>query len=227
VTLVNLGPSTAQNVTLTDVLSAGLSRIRSAQAATTARPRSRLVGRHDRRITTSSLALGQTLTLVVNATVSGSASGRGDQHGRGHQHHAGPDAPDQHGDGAHAGGQPAPTCTLTKVASSATACTAGGTISYTVTLVNLGPSTAQNVTITDVLSAGLSRIGQLKQQQQHSAVAAGGRHDQPHHHDQPGAGPDPDHGGQRHGERLSQRAVVTNTAAGTSTTPDPTPDRAR
>jgi uncharacterized repeat protein (TIGR01451 family) len=35
----------------------------------------------------------------------------------------------------------------------------GGTISYTVTLVNLGPSTAQNVTLTDVLSAGLSRIG--------------------------------------------------------------------
>jgi uncharacterized repeat protein (TIGR01451 family) len=44
---------------------------------------------------------------------------------------------------------------LTKVASSASG-TAGGTISYTVTLVNLGPSTAQNVTITDVLSAGLS-----------------------------------------------------------------------
>ena len=46
---------------------------------------------------------------------------------------------------------------LNKVASTASG-TAGGTISYTVTLVNLGPSVAQNVTITDVLSAGLSYI---------------------------------------------------------------------
>jgi hypothetical protein len=44
------------------------------------------------RITTSSLALGQTLTMVVNATVSGQPAGSGDEHGRGHQHHAGPDA---------------------------------------------------------------------------------------------------------------------------------------
>ena len=41
---------------------------------------------------------------------------------------------------------------------SASTGTAGGTISYTVTLVNLGPSTAQNVTLTDVLSAGQALI---------------------------------------------------------------------
>ena len=34
----------------------------------------------------------------------------------------------------------------------------GATVSYTVTLVNLGPSVAQNVTITDILSAGLTLI---------------------------------------------------------------------
>ncbi|WP_139119060.1 DUF11 domain-containing protein, partial [Pseudoalteromonas sp. BMB] len=44
---------------------------------------------------------------------------------------------------------------VSKVASSANG-TAGSTISYTVTLVNLGPSTAQNVTMTDVASAGLT-----------------------------------------------------------------------
>ncbi|MEP6791220.1 MAG: hypothetical protein ABI907_07605, partial [Ramlibacter sp.] len=37
--------------------------------------------------------------------------------------------------------------TLTKVASAVTG-TSGGTVSYTVTLVNLGPSTALNVTLT-------------------------------------------------------------------------------
>ena len=47
--------------------------------------------------------------------------------------------------------------TLTKVASS-TSGTQGQTISYTVTLVNLGPSVASNVTLTDILSAGLSLI---------------------------------------------------------------------
>jgi uncharacterized repeat protein (TIGR01451 family) len=44
--------------------------------------------------------------------------------------------------------------TLTKVSSVNTGtATSGQTISYTVTLVNLGPSVAQNVTITDFLSA--------------------------------------------------------------------------
>ncbi|MFB2351493.1 hypothetical protein, partial [Priestia megaterium] len=40
--------------------------------------------------------------------------------------------------------------TLTKVANVVSG-TAGGTISYTVVLVNQGPSVAQNVTLTDVL----------------------------------------------------------------------------
>lgn len=48
--------------------------------------------------------------------------------------------------------------TLTKTASAANA-VAGSTISYTVTLVNLGPSVAQNVTLTDIFSAGLVLSG--------------------------------------------------------------------
>jgi len=98
--------------------------------------------------------VGQTLTLVINATVT-ATSGTVTNTAVGTS-----TTPD-----------PTPTntttlavpvvssadLTLTKVASSATG-TAGGTISYTVTLVNLGPSVAQNVTLTDILGAGLSLI---------------------------------------------------------------------
>jgi hypothetical protein len=76
VTLVNLGPSTAQNVTITDVLSAGLSRIGQLKQQQQHRRGRGWSDATTSRITTSSLALGQTLTLVVNATVSGSASGQ-------------------------------------------------------------------------------------------------------------------------------------------------------
>ena len=50
--------------------------------------------------------------------------------------------------------------TLTKVisVSGSGSATSGATLSYTVTLVNLGPSVAQNVTLSDILSAGLSLI---------------------------------------------------------------------
>ncbi|MEO7641493.1 MAG: hypothetical protein ABIU07_08770, partial [Ramlibacter sp.] len=47
--------------------------------------------------------------------------------------------------------------TVTKVANVVSG-TAGGTISYTVALVNLGPSVAANVTLTDILSAGLTLV---------------------------------------------------------------------
>ncbi|RYG12991.1 MAG: DUF11 domain-containing protein, partial [Burkholderiales bacterium] len=47
--------------------------------------------------------------------------------------------------------------TVTKVASAVSG-TSGGTISYTVALVNRGPSVASNVTLTDILSAGLSLV---------------------------------------------------------------------
>jgi uncharacterized repeat protein (TIGR01451 family) len=62
VTLVNLGPSVASNVTLTDILSAGLSLISASGNNGTASIAGASVG-----ATTASLQVGATLTLVVNA----------------------------------------------------------------------------------------------------------------------------------------------------------------
>jgi uncharacterized repeat protein (TIGR01451 family) len=210
VTLVNLGPSTAQNVTLTDVLSAGLSRI----GASSNNGAVALVDATTSRITTSSLALGQTLTLVVNATVTAS-TGVVTNTAAGTSTTPDPTPP---------GTVTVPTpvaasanLQLTKVASSASG-TAGGTISYTVTLVNLGPSTAQNVTITDVLSAGLSRIGASSNNGAVVLVDASTSRITT--------------SSLALGQTLTMvvnatvtasTGVVTNTAAGTSTTPDPTP----
>ena len=65
--------------------------------------------------------------------------------------------------------------TLTKVASVGSgSATAGSTISYTVTLVNLGPSTALNVTITDILSAGLTLVSSSSNNSTATGAAVGG-----------------------------------------------------
>nr|WP_279343722.1 CARDB domain-containing protein [Variovorax terrae] len=108
---------------------------------------------------------------------------------------------------------------VSKVASSANG-TAGATISYTVTLVNLGPSAAQNVTLTDVMSAGLSLI---------SASSTGGN----------GTATVGGASAAATATTLASGATltlvvnatvtattgnVTNTAAGTSTTPDSNPN---
>ncbi|MES2051291.1 MAG: hypothetical protein V4455_04970, partial [Pseudomonadota bacterium] len=110
--------------------------------------------------------------------------------------------------------------TLTKVASNNNSGTAGGTISYTVTLVNLGPSAAQSVTLTDVLGAGLTLVSA-------SSNNAGGTTTVV------GASVGATTTSLAIGQTLtlivnvtvssSASGSVTNTAAGTSTTPDPTP----
>ena len=107
---------------------------------------------------------------------------------------------------------------LNKVASTANV-PAGGTISYTVTLVNLGPSVAQNVTLTDVMSAGLTLSG--------TPVVTGGSLLASN-----ASGATATAASLGVGQTLTMvinatvtasSGVVTNTAAGTSTTPDPTP----
>ncbi len=107
---------------------------------------------------------------------------------------------------------------LTKVASSASG-TAGGTISYTVTLVNLGPSVAQNVTLTDVMSAGLTLSGTpvvtggiLASSNASGATATA-----------PTLGVNQTLTMVINATVTASTGVVTNTASGTSTTPDPTP----
>jgi uncharacterized repeat protein (TIGR01451 family) len=91
VTLVNLGPAVAQNVTLTDFISAGQTYAGSTgnNGTTSA-------------ATTASLAVGGTLTLVMNVQHHGH-DGQHHQHGGGHVDHARQHA-QQHGDGGGAGG---------------------------------------------------------------------------------------------------------------------------
>jgi uncharacterized repeat protein (TIGR01451 family) len=212
VTVVNLGPSVAQNVTATDVLGTGLSLVSASGNNGTVSVAGASVG-----ATTSSLAAGQTLTLVVVAQVAPSVTSGFTLTNAASATSTTPD--------------PTPTntitktltvitsadVTLTKVASVANA-TPGQTISYTVTLVNLGPSVAQNVTISDILSAGLSRISSSSNngtptQVGTSTTVVGSA-------------------SLAVGQTLTlivnatvtaATGNITNTAVGTSTTPDPTP----
>ena len=107
---------------------------------------------------------------------------------------------------------------LSKVASTLTP-SAGGTISYTVTLVNLGPSVALNVTLTDAMSAGLTLSG--------TPVVTGGSLASSNT-----SGATATVASLAVNQTLTMvinatvtasTGTVTNTAAGTSTTPDPTP----
>jgi uncharacterized repeat protein (TIGR01451 family) len=106
--------------------------------------------------------------------------------------------------------------TLTKVASNISA-TQGQTISYTVTLVNLGPSTAQNVTVSDILSAGLTLISASGNNGTTTVAGAS-----------VGATTASLSVGQTltlvvNATVTASTGNITNTAVGTSTTPDPTP----
>ncbi len=70
-TLVNLGPSVAQNVTITDVHQCGPERIGATPVVTSCN----VAGQHQWARAdggTTSLAVGQTLTMVLNATVTAS-----------------------------------------------------------------------------------------------------------------------------------------------------------
>ncbi|RYX96494.1 MAG: DUF11 domain-containing protein [Comamonadaceae bacterium] len=147
VTLTNLGPSVAQNVTLTDILSAGHLLVSSSSnnGVTSTLPGGTVSA------TTTSLAVGGVLTLQVVATVTATTGLVTDT----------AVGTSTTPDGTTANNTVTLTVPVvsnadlrvTKTAST-TAGTSGSTISYTVTLTNLGPSVAQNVTLTDILSAG-------------------------------------------------------------------------
>jgi uncharacterized repeat protein (TIGR01451 family) len=212
VTLVNLGPSVAQNVTISDILSAGLSRISSSSNNGTPTQ----VGTSTTVVGSASLAVGQTLTLIVNATVT-AATGNITNTAVGTS-----TTPD-----------PTPTntvtvptpvanvadVTVTKVASAVNA-TAGQTIGYTVTVVNLGPSVAQNVTATDVLGTGLSLVSASGNNGTVSVAGAS-----------VGATTSSLAAGQtltlvvvaQVAPSVTSGFTLTNAASATSTTPDPTP----
>ena len=149
VTLVNLGPSTAVNVVISDVLSTGLGYINAATNGSVA------VANAAQTTTagTASLAVGQTLTLSISASVL-ATTGNVTNTAVGTS-----TTPDPNPGNTATVVTPvvaSADLTLTKVINGPAV--QGSTVSYTVTVVNLGPSSALNVQITDILSAGLSFI---------------------------------------------------------------------
>ena len=153
VTLVNLGPSVAQNITLTDTLGEGLA-LYGVPAVIgggllSSSPSGAIAS-------VSSLPVGGSLTLIVQALVTASTpnltnSAFGTS-----------TTPDPvPGNNRATVGVPlmeSADLLVTKAAGVARAAQ-GQTISYTVTLVNLGPNEASNVVLTDVLGAGLTLVG--------------------------------------------------------------------
>ena len=150
VSLVNMGPSVAQNVTLTDVLSTGHSLISASgnNGAVTVAGSTALAS-------TTSLAVGQTLTLVIQATVTASTGNITDTA-------AGTSTTSDPVTTNNTATLVVPVVSsadlfITKVASS-TIGTVGQTISYVISFGNAGPSAAQNVTVTDVLPTGMTLV---------------------------------------------------------------------
>ncbi|RYX88686.1 MAG: DUF11 domain-containing protein, partial [Comamonadaceae bacterium] len=152
VTLVNAGPSTAQNVTLTDTLSAGLSLNGSTPASNGSVTTS---GTGTAVATVASLAPGSTLSMTVTALVTAST-------GNVTNTAVGTSTTPDPTPGNNTVSVPLPvieSADLLVTKTSTGPAIAGSTVTYVVKLVNAGPSTAQNVTLTDTLSAGLSLNG--------------------------------------------------------------------
>jgi uncharacterized repeat protein (TIGR01451 family) len=151
VTLVNLGPSVAQNVTITDILSAGLSLVSSSSNQTTATGAAvgGTVG-----ATTASLAVKQTLTLVVNASVTAS-TGNVTNSAAGTSTTADPDTSNN------TATVPTPVAALADVVidiSTPASGTPGQSITVSVTISNNGPGTATGVAATITLPNGVVQV---------------------------------------------------------------------
>ena len=148
-----LPPVETGPVTLTDILSAGLGRVGTPS---TNNGVVTLVNASTSAAATTTLQVGQTLTMVIQATVS-ATTGTMTNTAVGTS-----TTPDPVPNNTVTVATPVldqASLTLTKVISTTGSATAGSTVTYTVALVNLGPSAAQNVTLTDILSAGLGRVG--------------------------------------------------------------------
>ncbi|MBE2264214.1 MAG: DUF11 domain-containing protein, partial [Burkholderiaceae bacterium] len=210
ITYANAGPSSAAAVTLTDSLSAAGLTLLSAQASSGSLSTS--TGNVTLTLASLSSGAGGTLTLTVQVS-----SGAGSITNTVGITSTTADPTPSNNTATSTISRPASAdLVLTKVASVAGG-TQGQTISYTVTLGNLGPSAAQDVTLTDVLSAGLvlqsanSNLGVLTSNASGATVTLGTLN-----------------ANQTITLTITalvtaSTGVVTNTAAGTSTTPDPTP----
>ncbi|MBO9664391.1 DUF11 domain-containing protein, partial [Dokdonella sp.] len=143
----NAGPSPATSVNVTDALPAGLSFV-SATAS---------VGAYDDASglwTVGDLAADAEVTLTIVATVT--QAGEITNGATAAAAEADPD-PSNNGDGVTINGQSADLQVVKTVDQAAPP--VNGTVTYTVTVTNNGPSAATNVTAVDALPAGLSFVG--------------------------------------------------------------------
>lgn len=153
VTLTNEGPSTARNVVLTDSIPAGLTfnnATLNGQAGVQSGTNVSFPG--------ITLAPGATATATLNFTVQNTASGTiTNTASVPDLSAAGENDITNNSDTADITVTPVVDLVLTKTVTDATAA-AGDTLTYTVNVVNNGPSTANNVVITDTLPSGVTFV---------------------------------------------------------------------
>jgi len=164
VTLTNPGPTAAQNVVMTDVLPAGTTFV-SARVVSGAGWASTLPaagGTGSAIFTKTSVAVGETATfeIVIRSSVPG-ATGPSviSNTARVDSSTSDPNSPNNSATATSTLIQQAASADLrlTKSATPTTV-TAGGDVTYTIELRNIGPSAAQNVIVTDALPPGTTFV---------------------------------------------------------------------
>ena len=146
VTLTDVGPSTATNVTVQDALPAGLTLVSFTPSQGTYNPGTGVW-------TVGTVTPGTPQTLQIQATVASTVP----QTNTATISHSDQFDPSTANNSASVTETPPADLGLTKIVSNATP-NVGDTITFTVTLTDIGPATATNVTVQDSLPAGLTFV---------------------------------------------------------------------
>jgi uncharacterized repeat protein (TIGR01451 family) len=147
VTLANLGPNTATNVRVTDLLPAGLTFVNAIPSQGTYNSGTGLW-------TVGTVTTGAPQTLIILATVV-SSSAQTNTSTITHSDQFDPNTANNSASATITSQQA--DLAISKTVSNATP-NVGDTITFTVTLANLGPNTATNVQVTDLLPVGLTFV---------------------------------------------------------------------
>jgi uncharacterized repeat protein (TIGR01451 family) len=163
ITVTNLGPSTATSVTVSDPLPAGVSFVSAASSQGSVSQAAGTVTANLGSLTNGGIA---TVTVVVTPTAAGTITNTASVTSSVSDTVTANDAAK-----AITTVNPVADVTLTKNASTSTVFVSGS-VTYTMTVTNRGPSTATAVTVTDPLPAGLSFVS-ANASQGSSSFAAG------------------------------------------------------